>query len=652
MKRYLIILFCFLGSASIAQQSAIDSLLRVAGKSTGTNQVDLLNAVAYKYLGYQPLKGQQFALQALDKSRQLGYTAGEATALINLGDFEFRQSNYASAIEYGTEAVKKGSQTNDSTIVSDAYRLMGNVYTFGLRQYDDAIEYQKKALAILRKQNDLRKLAALYGSITWVYSVTKRNLPEAIEMAREGVRIGQQLQDHQMISYNFNSLGLIAFRDNKLDSAIYFLNRSNDEAVHANDIAVMTVNNTTLAHIALMRNKVEDAILLFDQTLSDSRAIQLREIQKDCYEGLSQAWRTKGDYKKAYEYQTRFIQLRDSLLNWETTQKTLTLKATFEQERKEARIVQLQKEKEKADRDRMLTLVVSGIIMLLMLVVGILIFRNAQQRKKANRQLQEKNEEIETQNEELTQSREELARKGELVAEQNKALVQANDTKDKLFSIISHDLRGPIASLKSLLGLVAKGAVTPDEFLTMAPKLNQNVGSIHETLENLLQWSYAQMSGLKYTPIAFDVKPMLQNKCELFAEAAKAKHITLVNNADAAHRTFADENQIRLILRNLLNNAIKFTPDGGQITIETKATNGQIEIAISDTGIGIPPDRLADLFKPNARMSTVNTHGEKGTGLGLALSYEMAQRNNGSLWAKSDVGRGSIFVLSLPMAQN
>lgn len=286
MKRYLIILFCFLGSASIAQQSAIDSLLRLAAKSTGTDQVDLLNAVAYKYLAYQPLKGHQFALQALDKSRQLGYTAGEATALINPGDFGFRQSNYASAIEYGTEAVKKGSQTNDSTIVFDAYRLMGNVYTFGLRQYDDAIEYQKKALAILRKQNDLRKLAALYGSITWVYSVTKRNLPEAIKMAREGVRIGQQLQDHQMISYNLNSLGLIAFRNNKLDSATYFLNRSNDEAVHANDIAVMTVNNTTLAHIALMRNKVEDAILLFDQTLSDSRAIQLREIQKDCYEGL------------------------------------------------------------------------------------------------------------------------------------------------------------------------------------------------------------------------------------------------------------------------------------------------------------------------------------------------------------------------------
>lgn len=645
----LLLTLLFLASLSVsAQQSSIDSLTRLLPTLSDTNQVNALNYIAYKYLAFEPPKAKQYANKALLQAQRIGFIRGEAEALKNLGDYEFRQSNYAKSMEFGTQAIKVASQLGDSLVIAEAYRLMGNVHTFGFRQYDEALGYQLRALKIIKKGNDPRKLAALYGSLTWIYSVTKRNLKEASQLAREGVNIGKALGDHQMISYNLNSLGLIHYQLAQYDSARYYLDRSNQEGAVVNDRAVIAVNNLTIARIYLVKKNYSDAVRLFQNVLAESRAINLREIEKDAYEGLSKSYSALTDYKNAFVYQLRFTQLRDSLLNWEIAQKTIALKAEFDKELQEAKIAELQAEKAIASREKNITVAVFIIVVLFMLAVGALIVRNNHQRKRANQQLQEKNEEIETQNEELTQSREELAHKSELVNEQNQALTQANETKDKLFSIISHDLRGPIASLKSLLGMVAKGEVTGEEFQLMAPKLNKNVGSIYETLENLLQWSYSQMSGLKVAPTTIKLKSVMEGKINLFTEAAKAKHISIVNHVPAEIQVVADENQVRLILRNLIGNAIKFTPDGGKVTVSAIHNDEQVIVKVTDTGIGIPPDRLAELFKPNTRVSTVGTHGEKGTGLGLLLCYEMALRNNGKLTVSSSVGVGTTFTLSLP----
>lgn len=648
--RYLFAFITLISASVQAQQSDIDSLKEILPTVTDAQRAQVLNELSYKYLSYQPEVAKQYALEALKLSKKIGYVDGEMQALTHLGDYEFRMSNYAKVIEYGTLTIKIATQTSDSVAMADAYRLMGNVHTYGLKQYDEALLYQLKALRIYEKKGNKRKIAALDGSITWVYAITNQNLGEATRLAREGLALATELNDHQLISFNYNSLGLISFKKNKLDSAIYYLNKSNEEGSLAFDNAVITYNNTIIGNVLLAQAKYQQAITVFNEALKGSYAINLREARKDAYEGLAKGYSETKNFEKAFRYQIMFMQLRDSLVNWEITQKSLALKAGYEEEKREARIAELQNEKDLAHRDRKIMGVAFAIVICLFLLIGTLILRNNRQRRLVNEQLQEKNEEIETQNEELTQNREELARQSELVNKQNKALTQANETKDKLFSIVSHDLRGPIASLKSLLGLVIKGAVTVEEFQMMAPKLNQNVGTIHETLENLLQWSQSQMSGLKFSPVVLQVKSLVTRKLNLFSEAATAKHISLVDETPAGIQVFGDENQIRLILRNLINNAIKFTPDGGQVTIATIQKNNQVEISVRDTGIGIPIDRVAELFKPYARVSTVGTHGEKGTGLGLLLCHEMALKNNGTLSVTSDVGRGTTFTLSLPVA--
>ncbi|GHN00651.1 hypothetical protein WSM22_21400 [Cytophagales bacterium WSM2-2] len=631
-----------------AQNSAIDSLKRLLLVQTDSARVLTLNELAYKYLAYEPLTAKRYAEEAIDLSRKLKYLPGELNGLHHLGDYEYRQSNYAKVIELETQVIKLAAQIPDSILMADAYRLLGNVHTYGLKQYDEALEYQRKALQIYTSRKEKRRMSALDGSMTWIFAITGQNLPEAHRMAKEGLALATALHDHQLISYNYNSLGLISYKMGNLDSALIYLGRSNAAARLANDNAVITYNKTIMGSIYVSQKNYWQAVEIFNQALGESNAINLREARKDAYEGLAKAYKELSNFEKAYENQERFIQLRDSLLNWEITQKSLSLKAGYEESRREAQITELKNENERASLEKKVTFIVFGAIILFLGAVGVLIVRNSRERKVANHLLQEKNDEIETQNEELTQSREELAQQSEVVSEQNQALRLANDTKDKLFSIISHDLRGPIASLRSLLGLVMRGAVTTEEFQKMAPKLNQSIGSIHETLENLLQWSYAQMSGLSYSPVEVEINSLVSGNIGLFAEAAKVKHIELIDETNGQLSVFADENQAKLIMRNLINNAIKFTPDGGKVVVSSRQNSNMVEISVRDSGIGIPPDRVKELFEPHTRVSTVGTHGEKGTGLGLLLCHEMAQRNEGKLSVISEVGIGTSFILSLP----
>ena len=645
-----IVLLLSIRPSVFPQRLPIDSLENILRSApSDTARVIALADLASKYLANDPLKAKQYSEEGLRLAMQAGFLRGQAITLNHLGDYQFRQSNYAKAFECATQALKIAIQIPDSIIIADSYRLLGNIHTFGLKQYDEALQYQLKALKIYEKRKYKNKIAALYGSITWVYAVTNQNLEQAMHFATKGAAIASSIRDYQLVSYNFNSKGMIFFKQKKLDSALYYLKLSSNTAKRAQDNAVIAFNNSIIGNVLLEQGEFISAEKVFIGALEESKSINLREVEKEAYEGLAKCYHALGKHEKAYHYQVLFMQLRDSLLNWETTQKTLTLRAGYEQERREAKIADLTNENLSMRKEERLYLFISVGLFFTFLVITLLIGRNNKQRKEASLLLKEKSEEIKSQNDELLKSREEISAQRDLVAEQNTVLQKVNETKDRLFSIIGHDLRGPIASLKGLLGLVAKDAVSPEEFRVLAPKLNQNVISIHDTMENLLQWSYTQMKGLKSSPSLLKVTNFVAENIMLFAETAKAKQITLVNCVSDAEMVYADANHVSLILRNLINNAVKFTPIGGKIIISAKQIGNQVEISIEDTGMGIPPTQLATLFQSNV-VTTLGTHGEKGTGLGLILCKEMAEINGGEIKVTSELSRGSTFTLRLKSA--
>jgi signal transduction histidine kinase len=251
----------------------------------------------------------------------------------------------------------------------------------------------------------------------------------------------------------------------------------------------------------------------------------------------------------------------------------------------------------------------------------------------------EKKSILETQNENLAIQ----------VAEQTSELKALISTKDRLFSIIGHDLRSPIASLKGVLLLLDNQQLSREEFNELIQYLHKNVDNVHAMLENLLQWSLSQMKSIKPSLKSFDINDIVEQTVELFKDVAKQKQIDLQTDISENLIVFADENHIRAVVRNLINNALKFTPKNGQVSISGKFKNNYVVLQITDTGIGINTDEIALIFtSPKLKQGTL---GEKGTGLGLILCQDLIKQNFGKINVRSELQRGTTFEVLLPQKE-
>ncbi|MFO8085406.1 MAG: hybrid sensor histidine kinase/response regulator [Desulfobacterales bacterium] len=232
----------------------------------------------------------------------------------------------------------------------------------------------------------------------------------------------------------------------------------------------------------------------------------------------------------------------------------------------------------------------------------------------------------------------------------NKRLQIANSTKDKLFSIIAHDLRGPISSLSGMLEMVT---TNPDILydinrLDVFNEMKSSAQNVYHLLENLLSWTINQQGNLDCHPKKFHLKPLLKNIINLFSSAARQKNISIHSTVSDNIMVFADTDMIMTVLRNLISNSLKFTDDSGQITISAKLDAVFVEIAVNDTGIGISENHLHKLFFSEEMFSTYGTRNEKGSGLGLLLCKEFIEKNGGSLKIESRLEQGSRFIFTLP----
>jgi signal transduction histidine kinase len=228
-------------------------------------------------------------------------------------------------------------------------------------------------------------------------------------------------------------------------------------------------------------------------------------------------------------------------------------------------------------------------------------------------------------------------------------LKQANATKDKFFSIISHDLMNPFNTLMGMASILANdydfiGADKRKKFIN---NILQASTTGYNLAENLLSWSRTQTGKIKVTPVILDLGSIVDRNLEFLESQAKKKNIKIFCCFDNTS-VFADANLFDTVIRNLLSNAIKFTPENGKIEISASRKNDFVEISISDNGVGIKPDRLDKLFDVGVTQTTMGTSGEKGTGLGLILCKEFVEKNGGSIRVESEDGKGSRFYIHLP----
>jgi signal transduction histidine kinase len=292
----------------------------------------------------------------------------------------------------------------------------------------------------------------------------------------------------------------------------------------------------------------------------------------------------------------------------------------FETQEKESILLKKQNAWQKRDLNNRLTMLVLSLILLLF--VGILFFISFyfyKYQKHKNLQIEAHNHELE----------------------------DANLFKTKLISIIAHDLRRPYTNLLGTLQLIREGALDTEEQQILFNEIEKQTNRTNEFINNLLLWAKAQHNAFKFQPILFDIRILVRNVVELLKHQAEAKGAYLGSDVDEELYIYADMEMLKIVIFNLVTNAIKFTPQQGNIHITQETEANLAYIRIKDTGIGISPENQRKLLEKR-NFYTSGTAGESGFGLGLMICYDFVAMNNGKLSFESEAGKGSIFTITLP----
>ncbi len=351
------------------------------------------------------------------------------------------------------------------------------------------------------------------------------------------------------------------------------------------------------------------------------------------YEQLYKIYEKKGDYKNSFFYLKNFKLLNDSIFNEKNLRKTTEQEYIYQFDTERQLIERQNQEKEAIAKakEKLNTIIIAILAIGICLVTLLLVFlyRSYRQKHHFNNLLEKQKEEIE---------------------EKNSQLKEFNEGKDKFFSILAHDLKSSFNSILGFSDLLSSPSTTytADEIQKMSSAIHTSAQNTYKLLENLLTWSKTNVGVVGFKPVQFNLDELIDGNKPDWTAMAVQKNIEIeckyLNNCTI----FADREMINTILRNLVTNAIKFTPVGGRIEITTGLNNDGTQITVADTGIGMTQEEIDDLFIVGKISTRPGTHNEMGTGLGLLICKEFVDRHNGQIWIESEPERGSKFTFMIP----
>ncbi|NHB69100.1 tetratricopeptide repeat-containing sensor histidine kinase [Perlabentimonas gracilis] len=541
-------------------------------------------------------------------------------------------------IAQAQEDARLGAESEEQSDINQAsyfYNKAANTY-WALNDLDNAKTLFNKALQMAIKIGNHNAIYILNTNLGLI-NAEMSSFKEAIEHFVKAGESAQQLNRRQDFATSMLNQANVLYEIEKYTDALDLLKQAESIAQESNDSKMLRNAYSIFAKVYDKMNMREESANYFNLFAALTRKIQQEEIlrkEEEAKQMVSQATSRVREVEAEKQATERELVERDM----ELVQKQRMLEETEQVTREQLmQIDLLNKERELqqaiiSHQNQMRNIYLGVIVLILIFSAYILYSYN--EKKKANHLLHQKNVEISRQNVEIH--------------EQAQQLRELNNLKDKLFSIISHDLRSPLGSLITLLNLTQEGYFTEDGFKDVIDELSKNVGYTSELLENLLRWAQSQMQGLKVVPSTFNIREIADDKLKLYEEQAQNKGITLRNQIDPQITAYADSAMIELVFRNLIANAIKFCDKGSVVTTTASHSNGLVMVSVSDTGQGISSENLKKLFGSEI-FSTRGTSNEKGTGLGLLLCKDFVSLNGGEIWAKSVEGVGSEFFFTLPV---
>lgn len=593
--------------------------------------------------------------RALIIRRQADDKVQIAASLLNVGSI-YRQLDLAeTALTYYVEALDIYQKIGDEERISVCLNFIGGVY-YQQGEYDHALDYYLSSLGYREVTGDKVEVADILNNVAMIYK-NMGNFQKSFEYYDQALIYYKDLGNENKYAATMNNIGNLYLKNKDYDKALEWLRKAYYKRRALNDTYGYVLSGIDIGSIYLQKKKYNAAFAFLNKALTTAKSMNSFELKRDAYWAMYELAVRRNNHKMALSYHVNYTAWKDSVFNHETLRhitrvqmqnetERRRLQLDYENSQKQREIDRLKRSREEREafyalkteaglqtRNMIIIIAISLFLVVLLLINRYLI------KHKTNRRLRKYNDDLSALNISLKQSQKELTK--------------LNATKDKFFSIVAHDLKNPFTALLSLTEVLYQKHETMDltrrnEILN---QINIAAKNTYQLLENLLEWSRSQQGKIMFSPIPIDLYVLIENVVELHSAALEQKDITIQIEMDRHFDVLADKHMLSFIIRNLVSNAIKFTPHSGQIWVKARRVERNVVINVADTGVGMVRSVVEQLFDLNRHYTTVGTNKEKGAGLGLILTKEFVKQHDGNISVKSTPGQGSVFEIYLPVIE-
>jgi signal transduction histidine kinase len=625
------------GQPGLISENEFDSLENKLHHLEGTEKVDLLLNLSQTMWFQSFDKSLNYAARGYQLAKELNYREGMADALNRIGNIDYLLGNYDNVFDLYSQAAEIAISMDDYRRMGTYLNNIGLLYR-ELARHDSAEVYLLKSLEAKEAYGDKELLISTLNNLGVLYrDISKHDLSmiyfnRQLEILEENRSINRLPLIHRQIGE------VLHLQECYPESLIHFF-KSLEYAQDIADNESIAQSYYYIAKSCFATEDYDDALEYLDKSIELAKTLKSQTLLRNNYHLLYGYHKQTGRYQDALEYLTLYNELKDSLQKQYSTTRYNQLERVFDIKHHNSRIDLQQKENriQQLQIGRHENLEIFLIITVLMLVLFMLIaVYRYRQIQRTHHLLKQKISELEKTNGKLRLSA--------------LSLEQLNATKNRFFSIIAHDLKNPFNALLGFSEIITTNFnnLQKHEIREYISIVHQSSRNLFKLLENLLKWSAAQTGTMRFLPEKFDLVSLINSEILFHRISALKKQITISNNLPEELIVNSDKLLLSSVIRNLTDNAIKFTRPGGTVGISARENGREVIVEIDDSGIGIPEEMQKKLFKIDSDISRKGTNKEEGSGLGLILCKELLEKAGGSIGLKNKPGTGSCFWFTLP----
>lgn len=600
-----------------------------------TGTVNAINRRAYKYLEELSPATLKLADSALFMAQRLGYEKGQRDALIVRSNMFYKTGDYVKALAENNKLMHASLKTRNSEGLAVAYNLSALIFLVQDNP-ELALSDLHKAIFYNRRLNNAKRLSANYFNLSMAFD--KHGLADsALATIAISQALAQKAKSKNMEAMALNKRGEYLLKAGKTDRAISCFMEVLADQTYRNEWEDAFAY-AGLAEAYLIRNDYDTSVKYSGRSLVLAKKLSAKWDISRAYRLLQQAYAKKKLYAQAYTFFCLQRKYEDSLALEDKEKQLAMLQLKQKDIENDALEQENHAESQKVRYGRIILTAVSIIILLLLLYTITVVFALSKN-KRLNRVLNENAIVIQRFNEEIRKK--------------NTELEELNQTQKFLLSLISHDLRGPLGSLVTAAGMLKSGDLGKEDESLIMDSFFDKVSNTYNMLENLLLWTTMQDGGIKTIAKPLALPELTGEVIAFYKNLAEDKGIVIQHAKDSLAQVWADPDQTKIMIRNILSNALKFTNKGGNVCLSYQLAEKGVLMKIADDGIGMDQAKIDMLFKTfGSEISTYGTRAESGSGIGLSLVKKFADNNRVAISVTSKPAQGTCFVLRFPVTEN